>query len=1036
VDDIAEILEEEPGQDSDDETVIRKQKAPAIAAGERWFGRLEGLKLLRRRFVNVAPDAAISVNSGHVYPDGSWDAQRTEAVGRENPGIYVMEWKQPQRIAALAFKEVDGAVTEIDVWQGPRPAEIPLSAPALEGRSNATGWKHVATYRQRRRSAYHPSADRNHFARYIDGYVDFDDPIVASALRLRIVEQWLDNGDKNAECRRHDGRSEHGLHYTQSYAARLDTRLCRVEGVAVLSPMEGEPAGTDTSFRRLEVRDGMTGAVLREWPLHLGWHGMTCDSSGRLIAIDGPHRDVLVVNPETGSTSVLVPDCSPDHLAVGPDGLIYVHRWTNGGTDPIAVYDGKGRLVREIGEAGGHAPGLWNPRRFGRVGGIAVASDGNLWVLETQDYPRRIVQYGPDGRLLREILGNTFYGGTGGGTINRYNPRRAWYGPVEFELDLERGASRIRALLSSDMPTPDFAAFRPPGRTDVFLASMPLSLDARQQYGVVYSYDEAKGTAKMVAAMGDAGRFMPLRSSAVVSLLEGRVPKEFTFVWSDTNLNGNVDACEVDFKPKENPLASCGVGPFDENLGCLGGGEYYCIARWLEGGVPVYERRPAPSGPLMRWSDGSMLALGEQVPDRPDTANFTVSAKGDILWQFPATKGVSGLYVPPWEPGRFANQFGIIGHGALSRGDLGEFVVVHANTGEWTVWTRDGFPAGRILLHKAHPQARLFGPQSIRPGDRLDHLSAGQEHFHGFFTVTEPDERCFIIAGFTHMSVVEVVGLDRVRRFNAEFSVTAADIERARQWEAQRVRRQIESRALVAVAPFVKEAPRIDGERSPAEWQHAVALDASESASFAAAYDRENLYVCWASKDLGPVNNSGSDFRRIFKTGGGVDLFIGCDPSADPARVRPAPGDARIVIASVNDHPLAVLYQPTAAGAAASEKWTTRTEAGGETSFDRVVPMKEASVAINQKDRSFVVEAAIPWRVLGWAVPSGRTVKMDWGVLMSRDGVQVQARSYWANKKATGTSDEAVEARLEPGLWGYLRFEEGGAEELDSLLEQ
>lgn len=97
--------------------------------------------------------------------------------------------------------------------------------------------------------------------------------------------------------------------------------------------------------------------------------------------------------------------------------------------------------------------------------------------------------------------------------------------------------------------------------------------------------------------------------------------------------------------------------------------------------------------------------------------------------------------------------------------------------------------------------------------------------------------------------------------------------------------------------------------------------------------------------------------------------------------------------------------------------------------------MKEASVAINQKDRFFVVEAAIPWHTLGCAAPAGKTVKMDWGVLVSRDGVQVQARSYWANKKATGTSDEAVEARLEPGLWGYLRFEEECAEELDSLLK-
>src|SRR5262249_40546186 len=40
-----------------------------------WRGRIEGMKLLRRRFVNVTPTAAVRVNSGVVAKDGSWDAQ-------------------------------------------------------------------------------------------------------------------------------------------------------------------------------------------------------------------------------------------------------------------------------------------------------------------------------------------------------------------------------------------------------------------------------------------------------------------------------------------------------------------------------------------------------------------------------------------------------------------------------------------------------------------------------------------------------------------------------------------------------------------------------------------------------------------------------------------------------------------------------------------------------------------------------------------------------------------------------------------------
>jgi hypothetical protein len=40
-------------------------------------------------------------------------------------------------------------------------------------RRTATGWRHVATYKQKRRNAYTPSAEMNKFARYLDDCVDF-----------------------------------------------------------------------------------------------------------------------------------------------------------------------------------------------------------------------------------------------------------------------------------------------------------------------------------------------------------------------------------------------------------------------------------------------------------------------------------------------------------------------------------------------------------------------------------------------------------------------------------------------------------------------------------------------------------------------------------------------------------------------------------------------------------------------------------------------------------------------------------------------
>ena len=52
----------------------------------------------------------------------------------------------------------------------------------------------------------------------------------------------------------------------------------------------------------------------------------------------------------------------------------------------------------------------------------------------------------------------------------------------------------------------------------------------------------------------------------------------------------------------------------------------------------------------------------------------------------------------------------------------------------------------------------------------------------------------------------------------------------------------------------------------------------------------------------------------------------------------------------------------------------------------------------------------------------GQVLKMDWGVLTTDDGFVTRSRQYWANPMATGVADEPTEARLQPGMWGHVRF--------------
>ena len=997
---------------------------PADAKGE-WLGRLEGLKLLRRRFAGLFASARVRVNSGEVGVGGVWDAKRTEAVWHDKPGICLLEWDQPQKVSGLALKEVDGAVTEVDVWQGPAAGAIPMEGAALDRKSKAAGWRNVATYKQARRSAQY-SNENNRFARYLDGYVDFQEEVETRAIRLRVTEQWLDNdtGKDNAACRRHDGRSEHGLHFTQSYAAALDTRLCGILGVAPLQYVRGEPPLDAMMYERVEIYDGTNGKLVKELPARLGWHGLAFGPKGELYGIAKDHVNIVKVDTETGLCTPVITDSQPHTMAVGPDGLIYVHPWTDDCRVPIRVYDAQGKFLRTIGKGGGWKPGPWDPERLGPVHRMCADRNGSLWLVETDNYPRRIVQFKTDGTWVKEILGNTFYGSGGGGTLNRYDKRRAYYGRVEFELDWEKHTSRIRGLLAENLESGDIVAARPKGRKETYLVTTPLSMDPRQSHGAVYLYNEETGTVRLVAALGDATSFRLLRNSAVISLLKGGVLRDYSFLWSDCNANGQVDADEVQFEKKK-ARQSPAVGRFDEELGCVGEGARYEVREFLADGTPVYERKPAPGAPHFRLSDGRLFTLyGTPPGGLPVSEDFVTTPAGEKVWGYPAGGGVSGLNIPPWKPGQVTNEFGIIGHETAPAGDLGEFLVVHANTGQWKIWTADGLLAGQILLHKTDPRARFLGPTVAPPGTRLDPLSANQEHFHGFFTRSEADGKYYVIFGFTNMSIVEVVGLDRFQRFRAEVTVAPEDLQKARAWEAERARRTVASRALVLTARRLARPPVMDGKAGPKEWPaEAASLGEGLNATLTAGYDNQSLYLCWTCKEAGPLKNSGAEYQRLFKSGAGLDFLLATDPGVDPKRQQPAKGDLRLLLTFVEGKPKAVLYQPVAPGAKPEERWETFTAAGGKTAFDRVALLPEVTLAMTG-DRDFTVEAAVPLAALGFQVRPGLRLKMDWGVLTTSDGRQVKQRQYWAKSTATGTSDEAVEARLEPYLWGHIRFEE------------
>ncbi len=191
-------------------------------------------------------------------------------------------------------------------------------------------------------------------------------------------------------------------------------------------------------------------------------------------------------------------------------------------------------------------------------------------------------------------------------------------------------------------------------------------------------------------------------------------------------------------------------------------------------------------------------------------------------------------------------------------------------------------------------------------------------------------------------------------------------------------------------------------------------------ATFRTAHDERYLYLSWRGGGL--FKNGGDDFHRYFKTGAAVDFMLGTDPKANSDRSEPAAGDLRLLVTMVRGKPVVVLYRAVSPGASAEQAWQTSTPAGGTTHFDQVTLVQDALVTSRILDGSFRFDLTIPLADLGITVTEGMQLKMDWGVLSTRDGDSTSGRQYWANSTAVGVADEPTEARLEPALWGHMRF--------------
>jgi hypothetical protein len=141
------------------------------------------------------------------------------------------------------------------------------------------------------------------------------------------------------------------------------------------------------------------------------------------------------------------------------------------------VFDSSGKALEAIGRPGGRALlGHWTPDGLRFISGMAVASDGRLWVAENDPFPRRISAWDTKtGALWKECFGPTDYGALGG-AIDPLDPNVMVGMGCEWKLDPATGRSSCVAVITRDGMANSRFGVGASGR--LYLAVAPQWMDA------------------------------------------------------------------------------------------------------------------------------------------------------------------------------------------------------------------------------------------------------------------------------------------------------------------------------------------------------------------------------------------------------------------------------------------------------------------------------------------------------------------------------------------------------------------------------
>jgi NHL repeat len=839
------------------------------------------------------------------------------------------------------------------------------------------------------------------------------------------------------------------------------TNFPKTDYLGGLAVRNGLLVFSETALNKVVFIDAKAGKIVGEAAVP-NPGALAFDGQGRLLLLSG--QTLRRYSSVAAGTAPSLPDSEklvvtgledPRGITLDAAGKIYISDQGNSHQVKVFSPDGLPRLT--IGHPGAPKGGQYDPLHMNHPKGLAVDSNGRIWVTEESFQPKRVSVWNPDGTLWRAFYGPAGYGG--GGALDAQDSRRFSYDGMEFHIDWDKGISTLRRIYYPTDSVGLKLAFRsaPPELSlhfnDKRYMTNAFNSSPTNGSNTAFLFLDKGDVVVPVAAAGSANEWDILKGDAFrpfwptgVDPNGDRGKNQAMFIWSDRNGDGQVQPEEVKIWAAGNGGVTVGTdGSFLINNVHLdkeaGHAIRYKPIQFTQQGVPVYN----PIGEVLADAQavpsdgGGQILMGTKgwtvlTTAPPHFSNYGLGGAKDgvALWSYPSLW--PGLHAshsspPPDHQGELIGTTRLLGDFVTPRdSDAGPLFFINGNQGDIYVFTQDG-----LFVTQLFRDVRQGAPWEMPAAPRgmlLNNVTLHDENF--FPTVTQiPDGSIYLDSGFLS-ALVKVDGLESIRRLPpTSVSVSADDLKLTQDFVAQReAARQATQGTGVLDVVLQTQATALDA--NPDSWVGAAwaPIDRRGVAAYIDSHSKPydvqaaltiaggRLFALWKTGDPQLLKNSGGIDNALFKTGGALDLMISTDPKADPKRMRPVAGDLRFLVTQVNGKTKAVLYREVVPGTPDKQRvpfsapWHSVT-------FDSVTDVSnQVQLAV---DGTGDYEVAVPLDLLGLNPQDGLRIKGDIGILRG-DGAQTTQRVYWNNKATAIVSDVPSEAMLTPGLWGIWEF--------------